>query len=72
LGVVFNWKDKARGRRVLVKEGLRDLSPGVADSVLSLLESWKGSESEEKLISLVGKEKAKPILKTLRESSSEG
>ena len=70
LGVVFGPKDKGRGRMFMIREGLRDLSPGVVESVLNLLESWKGSESEKDLAALIGEERAKRILRITRESSS--
>ncbi|MGQ9469349.1 MAG: hypothetical protein ACUVTD_05930 [Nitrososphaerales archaeon] len=55
MGEVFRTKDILKGRRKLIEEALHDLSPGVKDAVISVLESWKGEESRKQLIKVLGK-----------------
>lgn len=65
MGEVFRTKDILKGRRRLIEEALYDLSPSVKDSVISILESWKGEESRERLIKIIGKKSVEDILKSL-------
>lgn len=46
---------------------LRDVSPGVRDTVLKILEAWEGKPSEDKLIELIGKERTKRLIESLKQ-----
>lgn len=68
MGRVFKPADLTRGRKRLIDESFRDLSPGVRDAATRLLESWRGEESEEELIRLMGEDKARRLLGKIRET----
>ncbi|MCP8308384.1 MAG: hypothetical protein H3Z53_01865 [archaeon] len=65
MGEAFRTKDIIKGRRKLVEDALYDLSPSVKDAVISILESWKGEESRDRLIKILGKKSVEDILKSL-------
>ena len=54
MGKIFKSEDMLKGRRKMIEEATRDLSPGVRDAVVGILESWRGKESEEPLIKMLG------------------
>jgi len=64
MGEVFRTKDVIKRRR-FIEEALHDLSPSVRDAVTSILESWKGEESKDRLIKILGKKSVEGILKSL-------
>ncbi|MCP8321952.1 MAG: hypothetical protein H3Z52_13615 [archaeon] len=64
MGEVFRTKDVVK-RRKFIEEALHDLSPSVRDAVISILESWKGEESRDRLIKILGKKSLEDILKSL-------
>lgn len=66
MGVVYGPEDALKGRRMMIEKGLRDLSPGVRDAVLTILEAWEGKPMEDKLIKLIGKERTKRIMESLK------
>jgi hypothetical protein len=41
------------------------LSPDTKDSVIKIIDSWAGTKSEEKLIELLGDDKAKSLMKKI-------
>jgi hypothetical protein len=63
MGMVFEPEDTMKGRKHMKKKALRDLSPGLRESVEKILDAWEGKSSEKKLVRLVGREKATHILK---------
>ncbi len=65
MGEVFRPKDILKGRRRFIEEALHDLSPSIRDTVIGILESWKGEESRDKLIKILGKKNVEDILKSL-------
>ncbi|MCP8304161.1 MAG: hypothetical protein H3Z50_01610 [archaeon] len=65
MGEVFRPKDLLKGRRKLIEEALRDLSPGVRNSVIDILDSWRGEESKDSLIKILDKRRVEDILKSL-------
>ena len=67
MGKILGPEDMVRGRKRVVEEAVRDLSPGIRETTLRILETWIGKESEEKLIGLLGKEKAKHIIKRIKD-----
>lgn len=66
MGITFRPEDLTRGRKRVLEQGLRDVSPGVRENVLRVLEAWEGKASEEKLAELVGRDKARRLVKDLR------
>ncbi|MCP8319154.1 MAG: hypothetical protein L6N95_04925 [Candidatus Methylarchaceae archaeon HK01B] len=65
MGEVFRPKDLLKERKKFIEEALRDLSPGVRDSVIDILNSWRGEESKDSLIKILGKRRVEDILKSL-------
>jgi len=66
MGEVFRPEDVAKGRKRLIREAVRDLSPGVRDAAVEILESWEGVASEKKLVSLLGNRGAERLLDKMR------
>ncbi|MCX8183771.1 MAG: hypothetical protein N3F08_05070 [Crenarchaeota archaeon] len=64
MGVVHR-PDDILNRRRRVEIALRDLNPGIRETVLNIVDSWKGGESIEDLKRVVGEEKAFKIIKEL-------
>ena len=58
MGAVFRPKDLPAGWRKMAGESIKDLSPDTKDSVMKVMDSWKGTKSEEKLKELLGHDKA--------------
>jgi uncharacterized protein HemY len=46
----------------MVRKALRDLSPGRAEQVEQILRRWRGDESEQEIVKLLGEERAKKFL----------
>jgi len=63
MGKVFRPENAAKGRRGMIEEATRDLSPGVRDAAMRILESGMGAESEEQLRRLLGKDGASRLLR---------
>ena len=49
-----------------IEEAVRDLSPGIREATVRILESWVGTESEERLVRLLGEEEAKRLTKRIK------
>jgi len=62
LGTVVGPSDIRKGRRKIVEELARDLDPASRESIIKILDTWKGDESEEQLRKLLGKKLSKRIL----------
>lgn len=67
MGKVFGPEDIARGRKKVVEEAVKDLSPGIREATIRILDTWAGKESEEKLRKLLGEEEAKRLIKKTKE-----
>lgn len=65
MGYVYRPKDLLRGRKRMLEQGLRDITPGAREDVLRLLQDWRGNSSMERLIELMGEEKAKKLRELL-------
>ena len=65
LGYVYRPKDLLRGRKRLLEEGLRDITPGVREEVFRVVQDWRGGSSMDRLIELLGEEKAKKLRELL-------
>ena len=73
MGAVYRPKDLPSGRKRIIENAVRDLSPDVKDDIIKILDSWErtGSmESEEELRKLLGQEKADRLFKKIRASKS--
>jgi hypothetical protein len=66
MGIIFKPEDALKGKKSLMKKALKDLNPGLKESVEKILIDWEGKRSEDRLVKLVGKEKATNILKYLQ------
>jgi hypothetical protein len=66
LGAVFRPKDLPTGWRKRAQESIKDLAPDTKDSVLNIIDSWEGTQSEEKLKEMLGHDKAESLLLLLR------
>ena len=62
MGAVFRPKDLPAGWRKRVEESIKG-SPDTKDSALKVMDSWEGTESEEKLKELLGHDKAESLMK---------
>jgi len=71
MGAVFRSKEFPSGRRKMVEESLKDLSPDIKDNVLKVLDSWEGVRSQEKLKVILGQDKAESLFKEIKASKSE-
>ena len=67
MGAVYKPEDTLKGRKGIVKKGLQDLSPGVRDAVLKIVEAWEGKPSKDKLTKLIGKERTKRVIESLKQ-----
>ena len=70
MGAVFRSKDFQKGRRKMVKDAIRDLSPDTKDNVIKILYSWEGVRSEEKLKEILGQDKTESLLKKIKSSKT--
>ena len=66
MGEVFRPEDMAKGRKRILREAVRDLSPEVREVTVRIIESWSGKTSEEQLIGLLGAEEAKRLIKRIK------
>ena len=69
MGKVFKPKDVIKQKKI-IDEAVRDQSPGIGEVAKEILESWKGEESEKRLVKLLGEEEVKRVLKKLKFKSN--
>ena len=69
MGKVFKPKGVVK-RKNMIDEAVRDLSPGIGETVKEVLGSWKGEESEKRLVGLLGEEEARRILRKVKFESN--
>jgi len=69
MGKVF--KPGVKGRKQIIEEATRDMSPGVRDAVIHVFESWTDKESEERLMKLLGERETKTLLKKTKKLTTE-
>ncbi|AIC14353.1 hypothetical protein [Nitrososphaera viennensis] len=65
MGAVFRPGDITKGRKSIIQNALKDTHPDIRKQILDLLSSWEGTKSEEKLMVMMGKEKAETFLKEI-------
>ncbi len=66
MGAVFRPKDLLSGRRRVVDEAVRDLSPTAKDDVVRILRSWEGAKSRDELREILGEAATKRLLKKIK------
>jgi hypothetical protein len=66
VGSVYRPKDLLKGKGYIIKKGLEDITPGMTNQVINILESWEGKASEKKLIDLLGENKARKVVERLK------
>ena len=49
MGKVFRPEDVAKGRKRVIEEAVRDLSPGVREATARILDSWAGKSRRKSL-----------------------
>ena len=69
VGKVFKPEDAVK-RKKMIDEAVRDLSPGVGEQVKEILESWKGEESEKRLVRLLGEKEKRRVLRKVKFGST--
>jgi hypothetical protein len=70
MGAVFRPKDLPTGWRKMAREYIRDFSPDTKDNVLKIIDSWEGTESEEKLKELLGHDNAERLMKKITKTTT--
>jgi hypothetical protein len=65
MGAVFRPKDLPAGWRKMARESIKDLSPDTKDNVIKIIDSWEGTNSEEKLEEILGHDKAESLMKKI-------
>jgi hypothetical protein len=65
MGAVFRPKDLPVGWRKMAQESIKDFSPDTKYSVIKIIDSWKGTKSEEKLKELLGHDKAESLMEEI-------
>ena len=65
MGVAYRPRDLLKGRRHVLKQGLKDIGVNSQENVLWILQNWEGQPSEEKLMALLGEEKARRLKELL-------
>ena len=68
MGAVYRPKDLPTGRRKIIEDAIRDLSPDTKDGIIKIISSWEATKSEEKLKEILGQEKAIHLLKKMDEN----
>lgn len=65
MGEVFRSEDVLKGKKKIIEKALQDLNPDIRDSALNILTFWKGEESKEELVKVIGKRKVEEIYRSL-------
>jgi hypothetical protein len=74
MGAVFRPKDLPSGRKKIIENAVKDFSPDVKNYVVKLLEAWErtGSRvSEDKLIEILGQNKAQSLFSNIKSRKNE-
>jgi DNA-directed RNA polymerase subunit F len=72
MGAVYRPKDLDRGYKKIIDSAISDLSPDTRENVIKLFNSWEGTSSKDKLSKLVGPDRAKDLMKKIKESGDAG
>jgi hypothetical protein len=74
MGAVFRPKDLPSGRKKIIENAVKDFSPDVRNDVLKLLETWERTRSrasEDKLIEILGQNKAQLLFSSIKPLKNE-
>ena len=74
MGAVFRPKDLPSGRKKIIENAVKDFSPDVKNDVLKLLETWERTRSrglEDKLIEILGQNKAQSLFSSIKPRKNE-
>ncbi len=74
MGAVFRPKDLPSGRKKIIENAVKDFSPDVKNDVVKLLETWERTRSrgsEEKLIEILGQNKAQRLFSSIKPRKNE-
>jgi hypothetical protein len=69
MGAVFDSRDLASGRKEIILNALKDLSPDTRARTVKIFESWKGPSSERELAEILGMKRAKKLGELFGESA---
>lgn len=74
MGAVYRPKDLPSGRSKVIENAVKDFSPDVKNDVLKLLEKWEKTRSralEEKLLEILGQNKAQSLFSSIKPRKNE-
>jgi hypothetical protein len=74
MGAVFRPKDLSIGRKKIIENAVKDFSPDLKNDVVKLLEIWERTRSrgsEDKLIEILGQNKAQSLFSNIRARKNE-
>ena len=74
MGAVFRPKDLPSGRNKIIENALKDFSPDVKNDVVKLLQTWERTTSrgsEDKLIEILGQNKAQILFSSIKPRKNE-
>ena len=74
MGAVFRPKDLRTGRKKIIEKAVKDFSPDLKNDVVKLLETWERTRSrgsEDKLIEILGQNKAQNLFSSVKLSKNE-
>ena len=69
MGAVFRPKDLPTGRKKIIEKAVKDFSPDLKNDVVKLLETWERTRSrgsEDKLIEILGQNKAQNLFSSVK------
>jgi hypothetical protein len=69
MGAVYDSKDLASGRKEIILNALKDLSPDTRARTVKIFKSWKGPSSERELAEILGMKRAKKLGELFGESA---
>ena len=74
MGAVFKPKDLPSGRKKIIENAVKDFGPDVKDDVVKLLETWertRSRRSKEKLMEILGQNKAQTLFSKIKRHKNE-
>jgi len=69
MGAVFRPKDLASERKKIIEKAVKDFGPDLKNDVIKLLETWERTRSrgsEDKLIEILGQNKAQSLFSSFK------
>jgi hypothetical protein len=74
MGAVFRPKDIPSGRKKIIENAVKDFSPDVKNDVVKLLKTWEKTRArglEDKLIEILGQNKAQSLFSSIKPRKNE-